>query len=187
MSKLSAEQLQAKYGDMLAGPPWGDFKTAYLLHQALQSRRPAVPVSVAAVRTWIGKYRIASGGYSINTAQELQDQYGSCLLPLAREHATAFKLCKALRERSPPLYVADGVAKRWLEKYGPHGALKYIDNAGHVESQYGELIREHSEAKCMEADALAKWLLNEHSVRVNVGICQNRLELITSIDVAYCC
>ena len=141
MSKLSAQQLQEKYGDMLAGPPWSDLKSAYLLQRALQRRRPAVPVSVAAVKTWIGKYRIASGGYSINTAEELQDQYGSSILPLAREHPTEYKLTNALLKRDPPIVITDAVAHVWLKMYGPHGPRVNIDNAGHL-----EIWRAHSGA-----------------------------------------
>ena len=73
-----------------------------------------MPASIAAVKNWIGKYRIASGGYSINTAEELQDQYGSSILPLAREHPTDYKLTNALLKRDPPIVITDAVARVWL-------------------------------------------------------------------------
>ena len=50
-------------------------------------------------------------------AQALDDQYGDIVRSLAVDNATAFKLCKALRSRDPPIFVSDQVAKTWLSKY----------------------------------------------------------------------
>ena len=75
-SGLSAKELQEQYGDVLAQPPLLDSPSAYLLHQALTTRQPPIPVSYAAVRAWYGKYRVAPGAQSIATAKDLEDKYG---------------------------------------------------------------------------------------------------------------
>ena len=142
------------------------------MHEALTSKKPPLKVTYGAVREWWKKYRVLAGSTSIPSADELQKQYGASIMELARKNASECKLCKALRERDPPICITDGVARGWLKKYGPNGPLTYIHNAGHLESRYGELIRGHAEAKSMDADALATWLRNEHSVSAEKRICQ---------------
>ena len=129
-------------------------------------------VSVGVVREWWKMYRARAGAPSIASAAGLQEQYGASISNLAKEYNTAFKLCQQLLKRDPPLYVTDGIAKEWLKKYGPHGALKYVDNAGHLESLYGDVIREDTQAKSLDAESLCKWLLNEHSVSAIKRTCQ---------------
>jgi len=87
---------------MLRQTPWSDFKTAYLLHDALCKRQPPISVKVGAVKTWIENYRIAADGYSLTTAKELQEQCGSSMFNLAKEYHSAFLLTKELRKRDPP-------------------------------------------------------------------------------------
>ena len=59
-------------------------------------------------------------------------------------HAAAFKLCKALRLRTPAVYYSDGVAKSWLKKYSTE--LRFINTAGHLELICGARIREEGMA-----------------------------------------
>ena len=53
----------------------------------------------------------ASDAITISSASELQEKYGCIATLLAKEHATAYKLCKALRTRQPAIHVSDGIAK----------------------------------------------------------------------------
>ncbi len=90
---------------------------------------------------------------------------------LVVEYPTGFKLCQALRGKDPPLYVSDGIAKEWLRKFGGHGDLKYVNNAGHLEIQYGDRIRANAPRE-PAADALCSWLFREHSVCVSARVCR---------------
>ena len=73
-------------------------------------------VSLDVVAEWWRRHRVGGGKYAVSSAQELEDQYGDVVRPLLDGSVTAYRLCKLLRERDPPLYVSDGVAKQWLSK-----------------------------------------------------------------------
>ena len=82
------------------------------------------------------------GGIALDSPEALEEQYGGEIRHIAQEHNTAFKLCKYLRSRDPPVFVPDGVAKHWLRRYSSTAARVYVDSAGHLELQYGDLLRE---------------------------------------------
>ena len=54
---------------------------------------------------------------SASSAIEFEDKFGVLAAPLADEHNTAYKLTRALRDLTPPVYITDGVAKSWLAKF----------------------------------------------------------------------
>ena len=170
---LTAKDLQAKYGQLLQQPPFSDCGTAYLLHEALTKRKPPIAVKYSAVRIWWDKHRVSGGQKSVQNAKELEEKYGDILRPLAVENNTAYKLCDALKKRDPPLYVSDGVARQWLQKY--YGPLQNVDNAGHLETLYGERIRAHTSA--LDAASLSQWLMTQHQVSVPARICQHWLSM----------
>ena len=66
------------------------------------------------------------GQVRITSASDLEERYGHSMAHYAVEHATPFKLCKALRDRDPPICIDDSIAKEWLRTYGGQlgGALK---------------------------------------------------------------
>ena len=116
VSSLTGEQLEHQYGAMLRSAPWCECISARVLHGALASRDPPVDVSLQAVRFWWGKCNIAAGAETPSSALELEERYGDGTWHLSLEHPMAFKLCKALREREPPLCITDKVATVWLQK-----------------------------------------------------------------------
>ena len=83
-------------------------------------------------------------------------------------HATAYKLCKALREQSPAVYCSDGIAKQWIKKYGSE--LQYINTAGRLELMYGARIREEDKAQ-LHAPELKVWLQTTLLVEASVSTC----------------
>ena len=64
---------------------------------------------------------------------------------MATEANTAYKLCKALRALTSPVFATDMAAKTWLRQFGPKSDLSYIDSACHLESMYGDRTRQHKE------------------------------------------
>ena len=172
---LTAAELQAQYGDVLSAPPLSEAGSPFLLHSALTQRQPPIAVSHAAVKVWWGKYKVAPGAEAVQSAQDLEDRHGAGIKHLVAEHPTAYKLCKALRERDPPLFVSDGIAKEWLRKFGGHGDLVYIDSAGHLETRYGERIRADVPQEQLQVESLCKWLFKELSVSVPARVCQKWL------------
>ena len=127
---VSAWQLEEQYGKLLRQTPYSDAASAYLLHQALKKKTPPVNVSYSAVRTWWSNHRTPAEA-SIKNAAELQAKYGDVLRSLAVDNPSAYLLVKALRERNPPIYVSDGIAKHWLNTHFPKE--KHVENAGHLE------------------------------------------------------
>ena len=81
---VSAWQLEEQYGKLLRQTPYSDAGSPYLLHKALNQKRPPVKVCYGAVRTWWGKYRTPAEA-SITNATELDEKYGELLRSLAVE------------------------------------------------------------------------------------------------------
>ena len=80
---LSALELHQQFGSILAEHPLCDCPSAYLLHAALASRTPPIPVSYAAVRQWWGNYRVTLGGIALDSPEALEEQYGNEILHIA--------------------------------------------------------------------------------------------------------
>ena len=111
------------------------------------------------------------------SAQQLEDEHGASIRHLATDYPTPYKLCKVLREREPPLYISDGVAKQWLERFGGQADLRYIRNAGHLEAQWGQSIRDHvAHVGSVSSAGIAEWLFMEHKVSVPQRICKTWLQ-----------
>ena len=92
---------------------------------------------------------------------------------MAKEHSSAFLLCKALRQQNPPIFISDGVAKQWLKKY--YGDVKTIHNAGHLELQFGQCIRDRPESPFSNGSELQVWMLQQHKISVEARVCQHWL------------
>ena len=135
-----------------------------------------IKVTAAVVKVWWAKYKCQGHAEArIKNAQMLQDQHGVLVAEVAREHPTGFKLCKALRERDPPLYISDGVARQWLAKYGGQGVLHYVLNAGHLESWHGNRIRESKPEDITDGTSMAPWLLQHLKVSTSARVCEKWL------------
>ena len=71
MASLTAEDLQRKYGQELAAPPYMDIETAFLLRKALLARRPPLDVTVGVIKQWLKNYRTPPGAVRVATLEEL--------------------------------------------------------------------------------------------------------------------
>ena len=142
---LSSQQLHDKYADLLLEAPFSQATSPYLLHKALTERRPPIAVSHAAVKHWWKTYKVSGGAEPLKSAQELEEKYGDSIRHLAVEYPSAYKLSRALEQRDPPIFVSDGIAKPWFQKFAGHDKRQYVDSAGHLEIRYGERIR----AECL--------------------------------------
>lgn len=123
-------------------------------------RQPPIPVSVGTVKQWWLKYRVSEGSIRLTTAAELEQQYGASIKHYAVEYPSAFRLCKALRERDPPICIDDKVAKDWLRTQPGHSDIVWVNSAGHLEIHCGDRIR--ASMPFDSADALASWLLGHY-------------------------
>ena len=153
---LSGKQLHDQYGELLQQPPFCTAASPYLLHIALSSRSPPIDVSIAAVNTWWKKYKHGQIQLSVSSAKELQEKYGDIAKALAVNNSSGYLLVKALRDGEPAVYISDGVARQWLKLYFN---LSQIENAGHLESRYGELLREHMKQHILDATGVSRWLV----------------------------
>ena len=118
---LTAKDLHEQYGPELSRPPLADCGSAYYLHKALRAK--GIDVSHQACKLWWCKYRVVPGKVSISTATELEEQHGSAIRHLGIEYNTAFKLCRALQQFDPPLYVTDQVS--WVSARGKQKGIKF--------------------------------------------------------------
>ena len=82
----SSADLQRLHGAELAARAL-EVRSAYLLHQALEARRPRIHTTYQAVRTWWSKYRSAPDGFAqrIDNVEMLESQYGDSLRECIQE------------------------------------------------------------------------------------------------------
>ena len=170
--RLTAKLLQDEHGALLQQPPFSACPSAYLLHSALSKRTPPIAVSMATVKTWWLKYKHGEIQFSASSGKELQDKYSEFVTTLAVNNSSAYLLVKALRDRDPAVHISDGVAKQWLNTYFK---LSQIDNAGHLESRYGDLLQEHMKQDPLDPIGVSQWLVGQHQVSVPARICQHWL------------
>ena len=169
---LNAQQLEQQYGALLRQSPLSECPSAYLLHRAVASRTPPIDVSAGAVREWWNTYKAGQVEHTVSSAKALEEQYGDRAKALAVNNTSGYLLVRALRGGQPPVYISDGVARQWLKQYFN---LSQIDNAGHLESRYGEPLREHIKQHPLDATGVSQWLVSQHQVSVPPRICQHWL------------
>ena len=166
----SALELQTKYSELLTQAPYVDAHSPFLLHKVLST---SFRITAGVVKQWWSKYRVSEGEVRLTSAAELEELYGETIRHYALEHPTAFKLCKALRERSPPICISDSGAKQWLRSYGGQAVIANVNSAGHLEMRYGDRIRTNMPFN--SPDALASWLLSDVKVSAPARVCQHWL------------
>jgi hypothetical protein len=83
---VNAQQLQEWHGEWLAQPPYSECGSAFLLHAALHNRTPRVHATMAVVKVWWDKNRVASGQAAIKSAQDLEDKHGEAVHLLVDRH-----------------------------------------------------------------------------------------------------
>ena len=66
--------------------------------------------------------------------------------------------------------VTDKVATVWLQKYAHRGEVRDVQNAGHLETLFGERIRSEAPPDAT-ADVLAAWLLKALAVSAPRRVC----------------
>ena len=57
------------------------------------------------------------------------------------------------------MLVSDAIAGRWLRDHGGINVRSKVDNAAHLERDWGARIREHLAGEGIEPGALANWML----------------------------
>ena len=111
--RLTAVEFQERYGELVA-QEYSECQTARTLQVALGKRRPPIVVSEAMLKIWFANQRIPADAVKVSSAEDLQAKCGSLLNGLAAQYPTSFKLCRVLKERTPPVYASDGVLKNWF-------------------------------------------------------------------------
>ena len=167
-------ELQSRHGAILSQPPLLDVTSAIVLRKRLLDRKPSIKVGVAVCRGWLQQYRPIEGAVKIESAEDLEEKYGDLTRQYAVDNPTAYLLCKAYRARTPPVFITDGVAKQWFLKYCG-GDTTHIDCAGHLEMQYGQRIRDDSDANGLDSAALSAWLRRVVSVSASARTCETWL------------
>ena len=129
MATITASQFGKRYGAMCRAE-YPDLN-ATALSTALAARKPPIVVSRAALEQWMKRSIKPADAITVSSADDLQERYGDLVKGLVLVHATAYKLCQALRSQAPAVYCSDGIAKQWIKKYGSE--LQHINSAGHLE------------------------------------------------------
>ena len=169
MTATTAVQFEKDHGALVRSE-YSEYTGYEALCKVLGQRQPPIVVSEGVVRQWLKKSIKPADAVTVSSTDELQEKYGSLVKGLASEHATPYRLCKALRSQTPPLYVTDGIAKQWFKKYGTE--LRYIDTAGHLEMICGARIREHDMAT-LQAPDLQVYLRTVLAVEASQNTCNH--------------
>ena len=73
---MNAEQLQAKYGDVLLEPPLISCGAARLLWIQFKEVYPSISIGEQPFKTWIEKHRLPPGTVRVSIAAELDEHNG---------------------------------------------------------------------------------------------------------------
>jgi hypothetical protein len=165
-STFTAKSFDEKYGDLVASE-FSHLDTPRLLRNALAARKPSINVTDGMLKVWFSSYRLPAGTIKIGSADELEAHCGAYLPVIAAEHATAYKLQRALLARMPPVSVTEGILKVWLKR---RFDCRPIDSAGHLELEYGDIIRESGKSG-IDPEDLRLWLRAEHKVDASCRTC----------------
>ena len=127
MPRITAAELEEGLGQRLKSPPLSELASArYLLAGIRRLGPPWDQVGEGAVKQWIQRYRTAAGAVRVETAEDLERRFGESLRGLAAEPISAYKFCRALYARTPPLVITDTLAKQWLREYGGQRKLRQV-------------------------------------------------------------
>ena len=96
MSGLAAIQFEARYGALVRSE-LSEYTSHKALRRVLGQRQPPIDVSEGVLRQWLNKSMKPHDAIIVSSTEGLAEKYGDVVEILAREHATAYKLCKALR------------------------------------------------------------------------------------------
>ena len=88
MPPIRAATLQAIHGAEMARAPLSAARSPYLLHKALQQRRPRIDTTLQAVITWWHKYRHPpdGSGERVQSVEALESEYGDSIREGIEEH-----------------------------------------------------------------------------------------------------
>ena len=168
MATITAAQFGKRYGAMCRAE-YPEVTGHKALRSVLLQRQPPIDVPEGVLRQWLKRSVKPADAVTVSSADDLQEKYGELVKGLVLVHATAYKLCQALRSQAPAVYCSDGIAKQWIKKYGSE--LKYINSAGHLELHCGSRIRENDKG-LLEAPELKVWLQTTLLVDASVSTCQ---------------
>ena len=117
MSDLTATPPEERYGVLLRSE-LSEYTSHKALRTVLEQRQPPIDVSEGVLRQWLETPMKPLDASTVSSTEDLQEKYGDGVKVLVKEHATAYKICKALRSQALALYRSDGIAKQWFKKYG---------------------------------------------------------------------
>ena len=85
---LFAADLDWLHGAELARPPQCEAKSSYLLHKALQERRPRIDAYKQAVKTWWAQYRRSpdESAERVGSVESLESLCGDSIRQLIQEY-----------------------------------------------------------------------------------------------------
>ena len=110
MATITAPQFEKRYGAMCRAEYPG-----YTGHEALRTvllqRQQPIDVPGGVLRQWLKRTVKPPGAITVSSTKELDEKYGAVVRLLVATHATAYKLCQALRTQTPAVYCTDGIAK----------------------------------------------------------------------------
>ena len=169
MASITAARSEKRHGNLVRAE-YADYTGQDALRTVLLQRHPPIDVPRGVLEQWLKRKSIKpADAITVSSTDELQEKHGALVKDLVAVHATAYKLCKALREQSPAIYCSDGIAKKWIKKNGSE--LRYINSAGHLELICGARIREEGKSE-LEAHDLKVWLQTDLSAEASVSTCQ---------------
>ena len=98
MASITAAQFERRHGELVR-TQYAEYTGHAGLRIVLLARQPPIDVSEGVLRHWLKRKSIKpADAIAVSSANELQEKYGELVKGLVLVHATAYKLCKALRD-----------------------------------------------------------------------------------------
>ena len=105
---------------------------------------PLLVVTDGVLKVWFKQNSQPKDARKVSSAEELENL--GFVHEVADANPSPYKLCQALRARTPPILASDGVAKEWFRQY--RGSMKYVHSAGDLEKICGDVYCESSASAC---------------------------------------
>ena len=117
MATITANQFEKRYGAMCRAE-YPEHTGEKALRTVLLQRQPPIDVPEGVLRQYLKRSIKPANAITVSSSDDLQEKYGDLVKGLVIVHATAYRLCQALRAQSPAVYCSDGIAKQWIKKNG---------------------------------------------------------------------
>ena len=94
MASITAAQFERRHGELVR-TQYAEYTGHEALRTVLLRRHPPIDVPSCVLHQWLKRSMKPADAVTVTSTKELEEKDGAVVKSLAKEHATAYKLCQA--------------------------------------------------------------------------------------------